>query len=227
MLKKRIFAIAATAVIVTGLNQVQAAVSWDVSVASGANARFGWTGGENNTDRFADPTVDVSGFLFDDPDNFKATPAVSSVTDFARVTIDTALALGGPAAPLDTITIQEWGTFSGDLANIGLQADFSAFRFAPLPPAVTGSLSLPNDASIFDTEEGTWYTERTLTLSELPVWNLPFTKFQLTVTNTVQVNAGAPVGTFIEKQGMRIIIPEPGTISLLAIGIIPLLRRRK
>lgn len=224
MFNKRILAVVALAAFAVGTNPVQA-VSW--SIASGSNARFGWSGGMNNTGRFGNPTADLAGFIFNNPDNFKATTTTSSVTDFARVTIDSALALGGPALPFQTIRIREWGTFDGDLANISLQADFSAFRFAPNPGGVTGSLSLPNDATIFDLLNKTWYTERTLTVGDLPAWNVDFTRFQLTVTNTVQVNAGSPAGTFIKKHGMRIIIPEPGTCALLAIAMIPLFRRRK
>lgn len=229
MFNKRLFAIVALAAITIGINQTQAAVSWDISVASGANTAFGWSGGQNNTDRFGDPTVSVNGFLFESMDNFKATTSLTSVTDFARVTISTLTALGGPAPALDTIRIIEWGTFEGDLADVGVQADFSAFRTAPIPPAPysTGALSLPNDNTIFDVLNKTWYTERTLLVGDLPNWSVAFNTVQITVTNTVQVEAGAPAGTFIEKNGMRIIVPEPSTCVLLAIGMIPLLRRRK
>ena len=227
MFNKRLFMVAAFAVTTIVASQSSAAVSWDISVASGANTAFGWTGGQNNTDRFGDPTVDTTGFLFDNTDNFKATLGESSVTDIARVTIDVATALGGPASSLDMIRIIEWGTFEGDLADVGVQADFSIWRTGPLPPVSISSLSLPNDSTIFNIQDKTWYTERTLLVGDLPNWTVPYTKIQLTVSNTVQVNTGAPAGTFIEKDGMRIIVPEPGTCVLLAMAMIPLLRRRK
>lgn len=228
MSNKRVVSILAGLAVLFGGSVPAVASSW--TNASGSNARFGWSGGENNTDHFGNPTVTTDGFFFTDPDDFIADvdTGILSVTDFARVTVDVAGATPNPASPIPQITVREWGTFAGDLEDLNLQADFVVFRYSPMPPGSTSTINLPNDATVFDEEEGTWFTEYVLTAGEAgnpPYADQPWSRFQITVTNTVQVDGGAPAGSFIEKMGMSIVVPEPSTLLLL-VGCIPLIPRR-
>jgi hypothetical protein len=47
------------------------------------------------------------------------------------------------------------------------------------------------------------------------------------VTDTLQVTSTAAAGSFIEKTGMRIIVPEPGSALLVLAGFVPLALRRR
>lgn len=203
--------------------------------ASGANAAFGWSGGFNNTDHFGDPTVTDSGFLFDSPVDFRADGgggAGNSVTDFARVMIDIAGSTPTGAPAIDTIIVREWGTWSESLGTVpatdlAFESSFSIFRYSPSPVGVTGAIDV--DINFFG--DGTWQAEHVLIAGEAgnpPRADLPWQRFQITVTNTLQVNGGAPVDSFFVKEGMQIITPEPASLTLLLAGFgVMTLRRHR
>jgi hypothetical protein len=202
------------------------------SNASGANAAFGWSGGQNNTGRFGDPVVSESGFLFAAPVDFRADGGggvSDSATDFARVTANIATSVPAGAPAIQFITVKEWGTWSQDVSNpatdFGFQLDYSVFRYAPTPLGTTGSIDI--DAMFHP--DGTWEASYTLNagVAVPPYADKPWERFQITVTNTIQVDGAAPSGSFIEKQGMQIIVPEPATVALLVMGIGSLAIRRR
>jgi hypothetical protein len=203
------------------------ASSW--TNASGANTAFGWSSGYNNTDHFGNPTVSPIGFFFSNPVNFKAQVGTLSVTDFARVRIDTKDAVPSPGALITDILVYEWGTYSGQISDFSVQADFAIIRYDPAPTKNTGSMNL---ATTFY-GDGTWFSQRWLHVGDsVPGFPpTPWTwgavkEFQITVTNTIQVaGAAAANGAWIEKDGMRIITPEPSSILLL--GFVGLLIARR
>lgn len=199
--------------------------------ASGANSGFGWLSGQNNTDKFGNPTVLPSGFYFNNTVNFIATGGGGSgatTTDFARVTVDTALSNPAGAPLVHSITVREFGTWTSAISSASdftVQADFAVFRFNPGPPGST--FSLPMATTFFP--DGTWTSQRTLTAGEVgnPNFaNVDWRRFQVTVTNTIQVDSGAALGSSIEKTGMEIIIPEPTAILFLLAGFGPMVLRR-
>lgn len=202
------------------------------SNSSGSNAAFGWSNGENNTGRFGNPTVTTAGFLFNQMDAFIAQGGGgggASTTDFARMIVNVANSTPPGAPAVHQIIVQEWGTWSASAgsvpADFAVQADFAVFRYLPTPLGTTGSLSLP----VTFNSNGTWTASRTLTAgapNNPPFANLDWRKFQMTVTNTIQVNGSAPAGSFIEKTNMWIIIPEPASLLLVLGGLLPLVRRR-
>ncbi len=216
-------------VVLLGAGVAQATTPWNNP--SGSNAAFGWSNGTNNTDLFGSPIVTTAGFFFLQPNDFSAQGGdgiSDSATDFARVIVDVAGSTPAGAPPIHFITVEEWGTWSlnGSMpSDYSVQADYSVFRFSPAPPGVTGSLSLP----VVFNADGTWTAARTLTAGtpgNPPFSDLDWNRFQITVTNTIQVNGTAPAGSVIEKAGMRIIIPEPASVMLVLGGLLPLLRRR-
>lgn len=221
-------------VAVVGVVCVSAVPVWagPWSNASGANAAFGWSGGQNNTGRFGDPVVSESGFLFAHPNDFLAVggDGVSdSKTDLARVTVDIAASAPAGAPAIEFITVKEWGTWSAEVSDpardFGFQLDYSVFRFQPSPLGNTGAIDI--DAVFYG--DGTWEASYTLDagVTAPPYADQPWQRFQITVTNTIQVDGAAPAGSFIEKQGMQIIVPEPATVALLVLGIGSLVIRRR
>jgi hypothetical protein len=199
--------------------------------ASGSNSAFAWSGGASNTNLFGDPTINQHGFFFNDTDNFRAEggDGVSdSASDFARVTLNTST-VGAPA--IHEITVFEWGSWSHDISEIGdftFQADYSILRYLPSPFAASGSLSMTWDFQ----PDGTWTCARKLTAGEAgnpPASDQDWIYFQITVTNTIQVNGTAPADSWIQKEGMRIVVPEPasGMLLLMGLGAAALRRSRR
>jgi hypothetical protein len=224
------YSVAIAVVVVCAVAAPSWAGSW--SNASGANAAFGWSGGQNNTDRFGNPAVSEAGFLFSDPVDFRAEGGggvSASKTDFARVTVNIATSVPAGAPAIEFITVKEWGTWSAGISDpdtdFGFQLDYSVFRYAPTPLGNTGAIDI--DATFYP--NGTWAASYTLNagVTSPPYADKPWERFQITVTNTIQVDGAAPSGSFIEKQGMQIIVPEPATVALLMMGIGSLAIRRR
>lgn len=220
------FPVVAIALVGLGLwsaNVAQATGPW--ANPSGANARFAWSGGQNigfvevPDGHHGDPLVNVLGFHFLNPVNYRAeVGGVTSVQDTTRVTVNVLGALGGPAPSIDSITVREWGTWSVGLTNPSLysvEVNFDLFRFLPGPPGSTLGIDLPPVTFLPD---GRWYTDLTYTQG-------PWDQVQITVHNSIQVAGGAPAGSFIEKTGMEIIVPEPATALLLGVFGVQVVRR--
>lgn len=221
-------ALVAFSVVVVGFWFDSAAQATPWSNPSGANARFAWTGGENigavenPNGHHGDPAVDVLGFHFLNTVDYRAeVGGVTSVQDTTRVMVDVAGAVGGPAPNIDSITIREWGTWSvgiTDPAFYSVEVNFDLFRYSPSPPGSTLGIDLPPVTFLPD---GRWYTDLTYTQG-------PWARVQITVHNSIQVAGGAPAGSFIEKTGMEIIVPEPATAILLApLGMVVARRFRR
>jgi hypothetical protein len=232
---------AVVAVVLVSIASTDAmAGSW--ANASGTNEAFGWSGGFNNTGRFGDPVVYPAfpgdlrrGFGFENTVDFIATNpdglTGATANDFARVTVNTAASVPAGAPMVYSFTVIEWGTWSStisDPSDFSVQADFKVFRFQPTPNGDTFPLTMP----VTYYPDGTWTARRTLTGTWYHQANpaQPRTgewrQFQVTVTNSLNVTGDAPAGSFIEKSGMTIIIPEPTTVLFLLAGFGPLVLRR-
>jgi hypothetical protein len=218
------------AVVILAAGSPALASNWTFN-ASGANQRFGWSAGKNNTDHFGNPTVTTAGFFFFAPVNFKAQLGTPSVTDYASVRINTNNALPVPAAGITDILVREWGTFSGQIADFTVGADYSITRYTPSPYGQTGILTMP---VVFNAVNNTWYSERWLHVGD-PVptnpgflWNQPAVDFIIKVTDTIQVaSQAAQNGAWISKRGMEIVVPEPSALALMIISGLLLMRRSR
>jgi hypothetical protein len=243
-------AVAAATMLLAVTGTASAAIAW--ANASGSNATFGWSGGQNNYDPaagpgFGNPTAYTWGFDFANPVNFRSDGGggIGDTTqDFARVTVDRAGSTPSGAPAFHFIRVREWGTYDlGDFAGnpttyLTVQADFSVFRYSPTPPGNTGAVIIASTAqppvfTPYDVQApengGTWYADRILVAGAAgnPSFaNLDWNKFQITVTNAIQVDGAAPAGSFIEKTGMQIIIPEPASMLLIVAGMGSLVLRR-
>ena len=128
-------------------------------------------------------------------------------------------------APLSTITVREYGVWGGAPSASAVQASFSLMEYDNYE--FTGPLSLP--APTFNTD-CTWTTEYTFDLAPgNPLgapWDSPLAAdFDIEVINIIGVVGTAP-GTFVQKLGMEILVPEPGTLFLLCAGAAVLTGRR-
>lgn len=207
---------AAVAVMVGGATAYGSAWTND----NGSNGRFSWQDGNNANDLYGDPTVTEAGFFFLNPVDFRAEGGGGvgdSVTDTARWVMDV-----GAHDSIDFITVEEWGIWSSDISDPSdyeFDVAFDVFRFDPSPPGSTTSITIPVTVEL----DGTWHAEYTLVAGAAgnpPASDQPWNKMQITVVNTLQVDGTtAPAGTFIEKQGMRVIIPEPASLLFLALGL--------
>ncbi|MCP4589568.1 MAG: hypothetical protein GY842_02365 [bacterium] len=240
-------AVIMTVVLMFGSVASAATIDWsDPPVGpgtDGSNDRFGWTGGGNNIDPatgpgFGDPTDHLWGFLFPAP-GFRAEGgggSGASTSDLTRVTMDR-FGADQAADAFDFIYVREWGTYLGDPAGLTVQADYDVFRFSPpIPPGTTGTLDMPVTWVPDDPGNpelgGTWYADLMLVAGAVgnpPNSNVPWDTFQITVTNTIQVAGSLPAGSFVEKHGMRIVIPEPSMalFGLAGFGLIALRRSRR
>ena len=204
--------------------QASAATLWP-SNSSGSNSRFGWSGGEYSTGRFGSPNVDPAGFHFVNPVNFKAERGVlNTATDFVDVNVNVDTATPAPADPLPTILIKEWGIWhsnsglvSGNVAAgpttslTGIRPEAGISAVHSFGSAVTYG---PYDSGL---GYGTWYAEYLYTpsLSKPIPERLPWVEVVITVTDNLYALS---TGSWIQKDGMEIIIPEPSTVLLLLGG---------
>jgi len=177
---------------------------------SGSNSAFSWSGGQNSQDHFGNPTVSDTGFRFNNTVGFRAEGgggSGDSVSDIAQVL------LTATSAPLSFFTVREWGTWSSDISDSSdfvVQASIAVQSFSPPGPAVQVDIS--GQTLVFD-PDGTWYTQGTITAPG-GGWFVGVFK----VNNTIQVDGVAPAGSFIEKTGMQVTLPEPASIVLLLAG---------
>ena len=206
---------------------------------NGSNERFGWSGGAyggvETTGHFGSPEVDANGFHFSsanspDPLAIRAQVGASPIGDYIDVFIDVNAADPDPADPLTTITIFEWGRWfgpSGDNLTYDVYVTPSTTLIdIPSAESVThGSDEFVVTYYPVVGDEGLWTAEYTYVVDALadPPENHPWEDIQLTVHNTLySFNADS----WIEKDGMDIIVPEPASVLLLLAGFGPLMLRR-
>jgi hypothetical protein len=190
---------------------------------------FSWSNGQSDNGLFGSPIVSGMSFTFF-PNNFRAVGSNGSAqTTTDRLFFQIDVAPG--AADLNSITVTELGDYS--ILNGG-QVSAAAFLFVTnidLPVSLSNPLTQqastnpgfplvvaqPNNAS------GLWAASAVQALPN--GWR----RITIVLNNTLQASAPAGGTAIIEKKvgGIRIDIPEPGTLSAALVGIGALLRRRK
>jgi hypothetical protein len=226
----------AAAMIFLGAGAVQAApIPW--AMPSGSTADYNFDNGNTDNQLFVpagqSPTVTPTGLLFF-PSGFKAQSAngtASIVSDTLRFQIHSK-----PGKQLKAFTVNEFGDYSifGAGLNTGVKAFGSVFltnldtgdvRFDTLhtnPPTLS-STGVP-------TGQGSWTgTEGT------PFVTIPngWTNVQVVLNNELHANSDAGTSSVIEKKvvtpgiDIEIIVPEPGTISLMLVAGGLLISRRR
>lgn len=206
-------------------------IPWDPP--EGANARFGWFDGKSDDADLGEgglwgqPTVPVAGFLFEDMNPLfraVATPTQSdAIASVMKVSIDTNDADPAPADPLTELHVHEWGSFTGDVAD--LTGTYGTLLIIPTNPGAPAYW--PYQVSLtfeFDTEAYTWEAWADVIFANTPP-TFPSEAIGITidVTNHLQV---APGSSSIQKLGAEITVPEPTALMLLLCGLVPVVSRR-
>jgi hypothetical protein len=203
--------------------------------ATGSNARFGWSGGQHvalpGGSAHGSPVVSQDGFFFVDyygDMNFRAeVGGVQTVNAGVSVRVTPANSTPPGAPPIDLIIVREYGTWGGNLSDIQAQADFDITEYVTGYANNTGTLTFT--PATFN-PDGTWTAERTFVPGPGNPLGAPWTNpniladFKIRVRNLVGVQ-GSVAGTFIEKKGLQIIVPEPGALLLLAVALPVAFRR--
>lgn len=211
------------------------AVPQDWQTPSGVNPNntFSYSGGQSNDDGlnlinggtlnpeglWGEPTVTNTGFNFNNiRDEFEAV-AVGGGNDARQSEMDVNIVAIGPA--FNELHIVETGTWGGDLS--ALQSSTASVEvFQPFP------LILPttfDNLPITFFGNGTW--ELKFDINDVTAqFGAPFSNLFLSVTNILNSNPSSG-DAFIKKTGVRIDVPEPGTIALFALGAITVVTRRR
>lgn len=208
--------------VILAMTHVAPAAEFVWTNADDSNGQFQWANGRNVGDAnlFQDPTVVSVGFMFENPQAFRAIGG-GGVGGGASNTTSTTLTAQG-LGTIDQIIIRESGIWSagpGDDPNVvfTLQADISIQAIVPVPMLT----QLDFDSSLVFNPNGTWTAEGVLTPAAGP-----FIIGILSASNTLQVSGAAAAGSFFEKTEMNIVVPEPASALLLVVGFGSLVLRR-
>jgi hypothetical protein len=231
---------ALTAAMFLGISAVRAApIPW--AMPSGTTANFDFNNGNTDNQLFVpagqSPTVTPGGLLFF-PSGFKAQSAngtASVVSDTLRFQIHVK-----PGKQLAGFTVNEFGDYSilGLGANTAvkvfstvvltnLDTNVDNVRFDTIhatPPAIASNTGVTTGQGAWTGTEGS------------PFITIPdgWTNIQVVLDNILQANSDPGTSSAIEKKvvtpgiDIEIFVPEPGTISLIAIaGGLLITRRRR
>ena len=202
------------------------AIQFAWSPSADANGMFSYSNGRNEGDvnLLQTPTLTAFGFDFDQTLNFRSEGGGGVAESTANLAFAQLLSV---VDPLDSITVREWGTYSigagqDPLDVLTLDADITLQVFLTTPPWLSVTQhSIDQDFLVFH-PNGTWEARGTLTPT-LGAWQNAW----VTVSNTLVVESTAAAGSFLTKDGMEVLIPEPASLGLLLVGAIPFLRRRR
>jgi hypothetical protein len=186
--------------------------------SSGSNARFTWSQGQHvegypDVTAHGSPVVTVDGFFFNNTYGDMSFRAEAGSKETVQSSVYVYLSANG--APIDQVIVREYGTWGGNPALLGVQADFLVFDWMEFTDT---HIDLP---TVTFNPDGTWVTQYTY----YP--NPTLTEFDISVVNIVSAIGGAGFvpPPFIEKTGLEIIVPEPSTLLLL-VAVAPLLVKR-
>ena len=197
--------------------------------ANGSAANFSWVNGHNSdTNLFGDVSWYGGDNLYFLDSNFPASAHDAKTTDTVTDTMDVDL-IANPGVKFLSIAVYEYGeyTITGGSDN-NVKADLDMWGYVPGHP-----MDPFTDDFLF-TAEGSgaddWSSNATL-LMEFAVPDV--TQVHLRVTNTlVAASDGAGgtasiTGNFMLLGIAVTVIPEPASLSLLALGSLAVLRRRR
>ncbi len=217
---KKVTAILALAGSVAIVGSAQAFVPW--TNTNGTATNFDWFGGGSDNGYFGSPIL-VGGdtFVFF-PSTFRA-QSVNGGADIRadRLQVELLAHLG---QRFDSISITEFGDYGVGGAGSSVTADMAMFITDLNNFRVANTNQQYNNST---PGLGNWSLGATidLTLSP-PAWN----HVQLVLNNNLIAISGGPGGfAFIEKkvQGIIIRIPTPGSMAMLGMGGLALIRRRR
>lgn len=217
---KKVTAILALAGSVAMIGSAQAFVPW--SNTNGVATNFDWFGGGSDHGLFGSPVL-VGGdtFVFF-PNNFRA-QTVNGGADIKadRLTVELLAHLG---QRFDRISITEFGDYGIGGAGSSVQASMALFLtdLNNFRVEHTNQTYSNNVAGL-----GNWSLGATIDLNvHGPDWN----HLQLVLDNNLIAISGGPGGfAFIEKkvQGIIIRVPAPGSMALIGLGGLAVIRRRR
>lgn len=213
--------------------------------STGSNAGFGWTDGEwldghPDSAGFGSPWVTPLGFFFDNDYgdmSMEANAGYPLVDGSVQANVDISTSTPGGALPINQIIFREGGNWDiPDGANFDDHIYVTAQYY--ILEHVTNDFSeifiwdtVSNPGNFVFNPDGTWEAEFILTYSQAAANSLngtfpdqPFTDFDFQFTNQLFVS-GEP-GAFINKTYAHVIFPEPGTLALLGIAALTILRRK-
>jgi len=203
----------------------QAFVPWDNS--SGETDFFSWAGGGSDNGLFGDPVIVGQDTFVFFPQDFIAT-SVDGVSDLVSDRLEVELT-AKPDFRFSGIRIQEFGDYGIDgsgavsvsgglfITDIGgfFRVESDELTSTPGSPITSGA--------------GDWEANAFVDLDAAPP---DWTHIQLVLDNVLSALSDAGSTSFIEKKvagaGIMItIVPGPGSVTILALGGLPLLTRRR
>ncbi|MCD4830798.1 MAG: PEP-CTERM sorting domain-containing protein [Anaerohalosphaeraceae bacterium] len=208
----------AAAILFASASNAQAFVSW--SNASGSADSFDWSNGGSDIGLFGDPNVVGDTFVFF-PNNFRAESTGGFTDIWDTLSVEISAHLG---STITGIQITEYGDYG--ITGCGLVN-------------VRGSLDVE------DTDNGGLYSANLATTPAMPItqgggsWSATVSISQMnaqnliiTLENGLLAFANPGSSAFIQKEILGgavaiTIIPEPATLTILTLGAVGLLKRRK
>jgi hypothetical protein len=232
----RLFAFSVAAVVVFSWLSVSKAAPIPWAMPSGSTSNFTYDHGNTDNELFVppgtSPTATPGGFIFT-PAGFKA----SSANGVAAITTDTVrFALHVKSgSELTAFEVDEFGDYT--ILGTGPHTAVKAFGSLFITNLDTGEVKFDSldtnpvalsGASGVTSGQGDWTGDETIV-------GIPsgWKNIQVVLDNILQANSDPGTSAFIEKKvvspGVEIdfILPEPGSIGILAFGSILLARRKR
>ncbi len=218
-------------VALVGTNAIAGERNWTND--TGSNSGFGWTNGASGDGDIAtvglwgDPAVNDVGFRFQTMNPlFTASasyPNSASRLSNMSVVLNTFGATPPSALPITKLHISQWGSFTGDIADVS--ASGGTVLLVPLSPPGTPT-NLGALAMTFNSIDGTWIAEMDIELADIG-GGFPAGVNILSIDVTSHLKAIPLAGNAtMTEEGALVTIPEPAALTLGLLGLVPIVLRR-
>lgn len=190
----------------------------------GTASFFDWKDGGSDNGKFGDPTVVGSTFTFV-PQGWRA-ESLNGVPDSESDRLQVQL-IAHPGQSFTGIIIHEEGDY-GILGQGSVSANGSAFavdntQFRVASDAMDTTPIFPVSSNVG--VSGSWSGDVFIDLSQT---NIPWTDLTLVFDNNLLAISGVGSLSFIEKKVIGItLVPEPGSLLLIGLGSLALVRGRR